>query len=107
MGEMNKQISPEDLARTLQNFEKESAKMDMSEEMSMSSLQWILLSEFMAYDKCSRTLCRSVWVILPQMLLLGNLVRQSATHSHPLEASLPNPHTLSHKSSFIPRTCKT
>ena len=35
MGEMNKQISPEDLARTLQNFEKESAKMDMSEEMRM------------------------------------------------------------------------
>ena len=51
MGEMNKQISPEDLARTLQNFEKESAKMDMSEEMSMISLQWILLSNFMAYDK--------------------------------------------------------
>ena len=31
---MNKQISPQELANTLQNFEKESAKMDMSEEMS-------------------------------------------------------------------------
>jgi len=39
MGEMNKQISPEDLARTLQNFEKESAKMDMSEEMINDTLE--------------------------------------------------------------------
>ena len=31
---MNKQISPQELARTLQDFEKESAKMGMSEEMS-------------------------------------------------------------------------
>ena len=30
---------------------------------------------------------------------------RSSTHSHPLQVSLPNPRTLSHKSSFIPRTC--
>ena len=29
----------------------------------------------------------------------------SSTHSHPFKVSLPNPRTLSHKSSFIPRTC--
>ena len=28
-----------------------------------------------------------------------------STQSHPFQASLPNPRTLSHKSSFIPRTC--
>ena len=28
-----------------------------------------------------------------------------STHSHPFQVSLPNPRTLSHKSSFIPRTC--
>ena len=31
---------------------------------------------------------------------------RSSTHSHPFQVSLPNPRTLSHKSSFIPRTCK-
>ena len=30
---------------------------------------------------------------------------RSSTHSHPFQALLPNPRTLSHKSSFIPRTC--
>ena len=30
---------------------------------------------------------------------------RSSTHSHPFHFSLPNPRTLSHKSSFIPRTC--
>ena len=29
----------------------------------------------------------------------------SSTHSHRFQVSLPNPRTLSHKSSFIPRTC--
>ena len=30
---------------------------------------------------------------------------RSSTHSHFLQVSLPNSQTLSHKSSFIPRTC--
>ena len=30
---------------------------------------------------------------------------RSSTHSHPFQVSLPNPRNLSHKSSFIPRTC--
>ena len=30
---------------------------------------------------------------------------RSLTHSHPFQVSLPTPPTLSHKSSFIPRTC--
>ena len=30
---------------------------------------------------------------------------RSSTHSHPFQVSLPNPRILSHKSSFIPRTC--
>ena len=30
---------------------------------------------------------------------------RSSTHSHPFQVSMPNPRTLSHKSSFIPRTC--
>ena len=30
---------------------------------------------------------------------------RSSTHSHPFQASLPTSRTLSHKSSFIPRTC--
>ena len=30
---------------------------------------------------------------------------RSSTHSHPFQVSLPNPRTLSHKSSLIPRTC--
>eukprot|EP00794_Sanderia_malayensis_P000382 gene382-1015_t len=39
MGEMNKQISPQELAATMQNFEKESAKMDMSEEIMNDTLE--------------------------------------------------------------------
>lgn len=34
MGAVNKQMNPQDIQKTLQNFEKESMKMDMSEEMS-------------------------------------------------------------------------
>ena len=30
---------------------------------------------------------------------------RSSTHSNPFQVSLPNTQTLSHKSSFIPRTC--
>ena len=30
---------------------------------------------------------------------------RGSTHSHPFQVSLPNPRALSHKSSFIPRTC--
>ena len=30
---------------------------------------------------------------------------RSSIHSHPFQVSLPNPRTLSHQSSFIPRTC--
>ena len=29
---------------------------------------------------------------------------RSSTHSHPFQVTLPNPRTLAHKSSFIPRT---
>ena len=32
---------------------------------------------------------------------------RSSTHLYPFQVLLPNPCTLSHKSSFIPRTCKT
>ena len=31
---------------------------------------------------------------------------RSSSQSHPFQVILPNPRTLSHKSSFIPRTCK-
>ena len=37
--------------------------------------------------------------------LKGVRTTRSSTHSHPFQVSLPNPRTLSHKSSFIPRTC--
>ena len=42
--------------------------------------------------------------IIPVPLRRGRTTR-SSTHSHPFQVSLPNPRTLSHKSSFIPRTC--
>ena len=34
MGSMNAQMDPQAMQKTLQNFEKESMKMDMTEEMS-------------------------------------------------------------------------
>lgn len=34
MGNMNKLMKPEDIARTMQEFEKASTKLDMSEEVS-------------------------------------------------------------------------
>ena len=36
---------------------------------------------------------------------LNNIITRSLTHSHPFQVSLPTSRTLSHKSSFIPRTC--
>ena len=36
MGEVNKQVNPQDIQKTLHNLEKESMKMDMSEELSES-----------------------------------------------------------------------
>ena len=41
--------------------------------------------------------------IIPVPLMCVRTTR-NATHSHPFQVSLPNPQTLSHKSSFIPRT---
>ena len=43
--------------------------------------------------------------IIPDPVRRVQTIR-SSTHSHPFQVSLPNPRTLSHKSSFIPRTCK-
>ena len=42
--------------------------------------------------------------IIPVPLRRARTTR-SSTHSHPFQVSLPNPRTLPHKSSFIPRTC--
>ena len=42
--------------------------------------------------------------IIPVPLRLVSTTR-SSTHSHPFQVSLPSSQTLSHKSSFIPRTC--
>lgn len=40
MAAVNKQVKVEDVARTMQTFERESAKMDMTGEMSMLCLVW-------------------------------------------------------------------
>ena len=42
--------------------------------------------------------------IIPVPLRRVRTIR-SSTHSHPFQVSLPTSRTLSHKSSFIPRTC--
>ena len=47
---------------------------------------------------------QQIRVIIPVPLRRVRTTR-SSTHSHPFQVSLPNPQTLSHKSSFIPRTC--
>ena len=44
--------------------------------------------------------------IIPVPLRHVRTTRSSA-HSHPFQLSLPNSRTLSHKSSFIPRTCNS
>ena len=48
--------------------------------------------------------CQEIRDIIPVPLRRVRTTR-SSTHSHPFQVSLPNPRTLSHKSSFIPRTC--
>ena len=47
---------------------------------------------------------REIRDIIPVPLRRVRTIR-SSTHSHPFQVSLPNPRTLSHKSSFIPRAC--
>ena len=42
MGAMNKQVDPQKLGKTLQEFERESAKMDMAEEMMGDTLDDLL-----------------------------------------------------------------
>ncbi|XP_077540390.1 charged multivesicular body protein 2b [Haemaphysalis longicornis] len=42
MGEVNKRIKPQDIARTMQEFEKESTKMGMTEELVEDTLNSIL-----------------------------------------------------------------
>ena len=42
MGSVNAQMNPAQLQSTLQNFEMESSKMDMKEEMSKLSKLWLL-----------------------------------------------------------------
>ncbi|KAH8020945.1 hypothetical protein HPB51_010335 [Rhipicephalus microplus] len=39
MGEVNKQIKPQDIAKTMQDFEKESTKMGMTEELGKCSFE--------------------------------------------------------------------
>ena len=45
-----------------------------------------------------------ITIIIPVPLKRVRTTR-SSTHPHSFQVSLPNPRTLSHKSSFIPRTC--
>ena len=57
------------------------------------------------YYRCfNRHRSQEIRNIIPVPLRRVRTTR-SSTHSHPFQVSLPNPRTLSHKSSFIPRTC--
>ena len=60
------------------------------------------LSIFYKYfhGNCSQEIRETIHVPLRRVR-----TTRSSTHSHPFHVSLPNPRTLSHKSSFIPRTC--
>ena len=60
------------------------------------------LSIFYRYSNghCSQ----EIWDIIPVPLRHVRTTR-SSTHSHPFQVSLPTSRTLSHQSSFIPRTC--
>ena len=42
--------------------------------------------------------------IIPDPVVRRVQTTRSSTYSHPCQVTLPNPRTLSHKSSFIPRT---
>ena len=56
------------------------------------------------YRYCSGHCSLEIRDIIPVHLRCVRTTR-SSTHSHPFQISLPNPRTLSHKSSFIPRKC--
>ena len=56
------------------------------------------------YRYCNGHCSQEIRDIIPVPLRRVRTTR-SSTHSHPFQVSLPNPRTLSHKSSFIPRTC--
>ena len=60
------------------------------------------LSIFYRYlhGHCSREIMDTIPVPLRHVR-----TTRSSTHSRPFQVSLPNPRTLPHKSSFIPRTC--
>ena len=56
------------------------------------------------YRSFHRHCSQEVREIIPVPLRRVRTTR-SSTHSYSFQVSLPNPRTLSHKSSFIPRTC--
>ena len=63
------------------------------------SLQYLRFS-----DKCSNGHCsQEIKNIIPDPVRRVRTTRGS-TYSHPFQVTLPNPRTLSYKSSFIPRT---
>ena len=57
-------------------------------------------SPSLLHGHCSQEIRDTIPVPLRRVM-----TTRSSTHSHPFQVPLPNPRTLSHKSSFIPRTC--
>ena len=67
-----------------------------SPEKNSTSGHYLLSSLFLLVPLFSL-----LFLYLIIMLIINT---RSSTHSYPCQVSLPNPRTLSHKSSFIPRT---
>ena len=66
-----------------------------------------LVEDLSIFYRCFNGHCsQEIREIIPVHLRRVRTTR-SSTHSHPFQVSLPNPRTLSHKSSFIPRTCNS
>ena len=63
-----------------------------------------LVEDLSIFYRCFHGHCsQEIKNIIPDLVRRVRITRNS-TYSHPFQATLPNPRTLSHNSSFIPRT---
>ena len=63
-----------------------------------------LVPDLSIFYRCFHGHCsQEIKNIIPDPVMRVQTTR-SSTHSHPFQVTLPNPRTLAHKSSFIPRT---
>ena len=93
------QVAPLEQASLPRNSQSQFSRCNFGFQLAIS------VGDLSIYYRCFNGHCsQEIRSIIP-VPLRRVMTTRSSIHSHPFQVSLPNPRTLSHKSSFIPRTC--